>query len=87
MDQPEVNRDREGMDQASKVQPDAGTEASKGETWVGGSLDDVDVEVQTRRKRSFQVRRIDPDHYRLGVVVRNAQIQQNHSRTLGRENY
>jgi len=93
MDQLEVIRDRwDHMDQASRVQPDVDTEASMDGTWVGGNLDVVGVEVacwkvQTRQKRSFQVRRIDLDHYRLGVVVRNAQIQQIHSRTLGRENY
>jgi hypothetical protein len=87
MDQLEVNRDRGHMDQASKVLAEVGTEASKGETWVDGSLDVVGVEVQTRQKRSFQVRRIDLDHYRLDVVVRNDQIRQNHSRILGKENY
>jgi len=93
MDQLEAIRDRwDHMDQASKELADVGTEASTGETWVGESLDVVGVEVacwrvQTRQKRSYQVRRIDLDHYRLGVVVRNAQIQRNRSRTLGRENY
>jgi hypothetical protein len=69
------------------VLAEVGTEASKGETWVGGSLDVVGVEVQTRQKRSFQVHRIDLDHYHLDVVVRNDQIRQNHSRILGRESY
>jgi hypothetical protein len=87
MDQLEVNRDRGHMDQANKVLAEVGTEASKGETWVDGSLDVVGVEVQTRQKRSFQVRRNGLDHYRLDVVVRNAQIRQNHSRILGKENY
>ena len=93
MDQLEVIRDRwDHMDQASKVLPDVDIEASTGETWVDGSLDVVGVEVacwkvQTRQKRSFQVRRIDLDHYRWDVVVRNAQIQRNHSRILGRESY
>jgi hypothetical protein len=87
MDQLEVNRDRGHMDQANKVLAEAGTEANRDETWVDGSLDVVGVEVQTRQKRSFQVRRIDLDHYRLDVVVRNAQIQRNHSRILGRESY
>ena len=62
MDQLEVNRDHDRMDQANKVLAEVGTEASKGETWVDGSLDVVGVEVQTRQKRSFQVHRI--DHYR-----------------------
>jgi hypothetical protein len=87
MVQLEVNRDRGHMDQASKVLAEVGTEASRDETWVDGSLDVVGVEVQTRQKRSFQVRRIDLDHYRLDVVVRNDQIRQNHSRILGKENY
>lgn len=87
MDQLEVNRDRERMDQASRVLAGVGTEASKDETWVDESLDVVGVEVQIRQKRSFQVRRNGLDHYRLDVVVRNAQIRQNHSRILGRENY
>jgi hypothetical protein len=87
MVQLEVNRDRGHMDQASKVLAEVGTEASRDETWVDGSLDVVGVEVQTRQKRSFQVRRIDLEHYRLDVVVRNVQIQQNHSRIPGKENY
>jgi len=93
MDQLEVIRDRwDHTDQASRALAEVDIEASRDETWVDGSLDVVGVEVacwrvQTRQKRSFQVRRIDLDHYRLGVVVRNAQIQQNHSRILGRENY
>jgi hypothetical protein len=87
MVQLEVNHDRGRMDQASKVLAGVGTGANRDETWVDGSLDVVGVEVQTRQKRSFQVRRNGLDHYHLDVVVRNAQIQQNHSRILGRENY
>lgn len=88
MVQLEVIRDRcDHMDQASRVLADVGTEASRDETWVDGSLDVVGVEVQTRQKHSFQVRRIDLDHYHLVAVVRNVQIQQNHSRILGKESY
>jgi len=69
MDQLEVIRVRDHMDQGSKVLADVGIEASRSETWQGGSLAFGGVEVacwrvQTRQKRSFQVHRIDLDHYR-----------------------
>ena len=69
MDQLEVIHVRDHMDQASRVLTDVGIEASRSETCEGGSWDVVGVEVacwrvQTRQKRSFQVHRIDLDHYR-----------------------
>lgn len=41
--------------------------------------------VQIRQKRSYPERRIDLDHSRWVVVVRNVQIRRNHSRILGKE--